>query len=194
MSKVIPVVGGTIGIGHALRADYMATAPLHIPGKDGRPVKTELVIVRDPVGPEDGGVGTEKINWWHRPDDIRDDDVNFPHNHPWGFHSKVLHGGMTERRWIVGPDGRWTGETVDFTYVEGDEYTIGAEEFHMVVEIQPKTVTHMHCGTAKPGNAWGYLNLNTGLYEPAQKDPRFLERLQINNRWMLPPDPVVVKS
>ena len=48
-------------------------APKHIPNADGWPFKTELVLLRSEVR-------TDKINYWHGPDDDRD-----PHNHPWKF-------------------------------------------------------------------------------------------------------------
>lgn len=195
---LIEIQGATIGAGLPLTAAAFAKPPLNIPGDDGRPYKTELVVERGPHC-------TVKINWWHGPDDTG--SRARPHNHPWGFTSVVLHGAITHTRFRVVPATHDAGsgdygsgpeyasapialpprvEQVTETIQAGQSYWVGRDEYHLVTAVEPGTVTRMVCGEAAPGNAWGYLDLETGAHMAAVPDPEFRARLAACNPWMTP--------
>ena len=172
----------TIAAGLPLTSDAYAKPPLNIPGDDGRPYKTELVIERSPER-------TVKINWWHAPDDAG--SRARPHNHPWDFTSTVLHGAITHTRYLSGSGGTPEAPrilTTTETIRAGESYTVRAYEHHLVVYVEPGTVTRMECGplggTEPPGASWGYLDTVTGEHVPATPDPEFRARLAAINPWM----------
>ena len=144
--------------------------PLHIPDGKGGTYKTELVLFSSRER-------TEKINWWHS-----GDPRNTPHNHPWDFTSTILSGGYTEDRWSKSViSGDWIKTTTQYTCgsegILNAKNTIQANEFHVVYDILPDTVTHMVCGEVAKSSEWGYLNLETYSYIKAEKDPEFFKCL-----------------
>ena len=161
--------------GLPISAAHLQTPPIHIPDGSGGAYKTELVLFRDPT------TRTEKVIWWHA-DDPRPD----PHNHPWGFTSSILAGGYTEERYDV------SGHLFEtHIYRAGDINSVAANDFHRVVDVQPGTVTHLVCGPAAEGNAWGYRAKDTGDYYPFQ-DPlagtsTFLDEMRAINPHMARP-------
>lgn len=172
----------TIAAGLPLASAALAKPPLNIPGDDGRPYKTELVVERTPER-------TVKLNWWHGPDDVG--DRARPHNHPWDFTSTVLHGAITHTRYLSGRGGDHP-RILDSTETirAGESYTVRAFEYHLVTAIEPGTVTRMECGpiggTEPPGESWGYLDMVTGEHIQATPDPEFRARLAAANPWMAP--------
>lgn len=167
--------GRTLGLGLPLQAGDFASPPLHIPNGDGLIYKTELVIKRDPL------TETIKVNWWHLPDDVG--GRARPHNHPWDFSSTVLHGALTERRYTFNDDG--TPLVEELTHRAGETYSLPRGDYHVVVYVEPGTVTLMRCGPAAPGNEWGYLNLATAQHESVTPDPTFRAKLAESNRFLL---------
>lgn len=163
-------VKDTTTAGLALEHLALEKPPLHIPNAAGEPYKTELVLYRSPDQ-------TVKVNFWHLPDDDRS-----PHNHPWRFVSEILHGGYEEKRFWV-EDGVVKSE--ECAYSRGDTNVVDTNIFHLVTKVEPGTVTRMTCGKASDGNEWGYLDVNSGTYTPAEPDPTFLERLRANNRFLI---------
>lgn len=158
--------------GLALANKLFESRPLHIPNVAGEPYKTELVIERDPE------VKTVKVNWWHQPDDDRD-----PHSHPWDFRATILRGGYKEIRYWIDENGKLQSEK--FTYIAGEINNIKRDEFHLVTDIEAGTVSYMECNHANPGNAWGYLDINSGEKRDADPDPTFIAKLQHLNRVMI---------
>lgn len=154
-----------------LKLSFFELPPRLIPNAKGEGYKTELIQVQSPDL-------TVKWNWWHLPDCDR-----LPHNHPWNFTSLIHYGGYTERRFWV-ENGKVYSE--ERTYKEGEVNQINKDEFHLVTSVLPRTLTQMTCLEATKGNAWGYLDIDTGLYIPAQKDPDFMERLYKLNPFLRP--------
>lgn len=169
-----PAQTTTVGLGLPLTADAWKSPPLHIPDANGRVYKTELVLKRDPA------TETVKINWWHGPDDVG--ERARPHNHPWDFESTVLHGAITERRYTFNDDG--TPLVEELTHRAGETYSMPRGQYHLVICVEPGTVTMMKCGPAAPGNEWGYLELLSAQHESAKPDPDFRAKLVENNRFM----------
>jgi hypothetical protein len=159
--------------GFALTHALLSAPPIHIPNRDGFPFKTDLVLERDPA------TRTVKLTWWHA-----DDDRGDPHNHPWNFESTILFGGYTDERWVLGPDGSITHHVRVLR--AGDVNIVPRQDFHRVFDVLPGTVTNMVTGPARPNNEWGYLNVESGVYTRATKDPDFATRLRDNNRFMKP--------
>lgn len=152
--------------GLALSHKTMSAPPVHIPDGKGGAFKTELTVARSPEY-------TEKYLWWYA-----DDPRPEYHNHPWPFESTILSGGYTEHRvWIE--DGRLRRETRN--YREGDVNQVNAGVYHVVVNVLPGTATHLICGKASEGNAWGYLDLETLEHNPAKKEEGFMEKMQAIN-------------
>jgi len=146
--------------------------PLHIPGTDNQPYKTELVISRE----EDGSC--EKINWWHAPDDIGERAL--PHNHPWAFESQVIHGLLIEERWVL-VDGVWQMSTL--THKKGNHYFMAADQYHRVIGVQIGTVTRMSCDRRE--HDWTYLDPRTGEIIPVPPyDEGYEKRLRDNNKFL----------
>lgn len=151
--------------------------PLHIPDGKGGTYKTELVLFSSPER-------TEKVNWWHG-----DDPRQEPHNHPWknnegvSFVSTILKGGYTERKTET-LNGEWSNYIVS-KYGEGDKNIVKHNEFHVVYDVLPNTVTHMVCYDQVENNEWGYLDLETMEYVKAEKDPEFFKNLCNQNSFML---------
>lgn len=186
----------TIAASLPLTSDALAKPPLNIPGDDGRPYKTELVVSRSPER-------TVKINWWHGPDDTG--SRARPHSHPWSFTSTVLHGAITHTRFRFipaihdagmgdyGSGPEYSGgtliqsasvERITETIRAGQSYAVAANEYHLVTAVEPGTVTRMECGPLENGGSWGYLDLETGEHVPATADPSFRARLVAANPWM----------
>lgn len=160
----------TTAAGLARTHTRFSKAPLHIPNSKGEPFKTELVEVHSDEL-------TIKWNFWHLPDDLRD-----PHNHPWrSVTCTILNGGYTEERYFLDH-----GEVKKVTNVHrvGDVNSFGPKAFHIVTEVLPDTVTRMVCGHVMEGYEWGYLDIKTGKYTVAEKDPDFMKRLKDNNRFL----------
>jgi hypothetical protein len=178
--------GKTTTSGAPLRHAEYTRPPLHIPNELGQPVKTELVISRDPDG------STIKMNWWHLPDVVG--GRKRPHNHPWSFDSDVLHGGFTEERYTPVDSKPGYFSVTTLTHKAGDKYTLRADEFHVVTAVEPGTVTRMTCGKAAPENEWGYIEVDAseysalgqvrGEYTRAQKDPAFQEHFERLNPFL----------
>ncbi len=170
--------GSTISLGLPLSSNAWAIPPLHIPNSENEIYKTELTIERN-------SEFVHKINWWYAPDtkDIR----ALPHNHPWAFTSKVLHGRLVEKRWTPIYDGNnIIGYGVaELIHKAGETYECPADAFHIVTEIDTGTVTEMICGPVV-NNPWGYLNPETLEFIAAVSDPAFLERLWNNNTFKRP--------
>lgn len=144
--------------------------PLHIPNIHGEPFKTELVEVRSPEK-------TIKWNFWHLPDDRGD-----PHNHPWDMvEATIISGGYTEERYWL-ENGKVKHATM--IHRADDINRFSNLIFHAVTEVLPNTVTRMVCGQANPEQEWGYLDIKTGVYTRANKDPNFMARLKANNRFL----------
>lgn len=178
MTDKIPVPS-TTSAGAPLFAAMFVTVPIHIPDDDDGAYKTELVIKRDPA------TETLKVLWWHG-----SDPRTTPHNHPWkdkdgiSFVSEILSGGYTEDRYTV-VDGRVVKETK--SYRAGDKNIVPYDSYHYVYDVRKDTCTWLRTGPAVPGNVWGYLDPETGLYSPYEKDPTFLGRLQkLNPHLRLP--------
>jgi hypothetical protein len=147
--------------------------PMMIPNAEGKPYKLEQVI-------EASEEETEKRNWWFLPDDNRI-PVNLPHSHPWDFESTIQQGRYTERvYWLV--DGELRSE--ERTYRAGEKNVNSKDTYHFVIDVEPGTATHMRCGRANPGMAWGYLDLETLKHVPATKDPTFFAKLTALNPYM----------
>ena len=142
-------------LGTSLEAPAFGEAPIHVPvgfGKNPRHTyKSELVLVRDP------GVRTLKMLWWHDRDPRAE-----PHCHPWNFRSAILAGGYDEVRYWLDEAGEVQQEQC--SWVAGNINVVPANVFHCVTNVQPGTVTLLDCGPANSGNAWGYLDPETGIY------------------------------
>ena len=143
--------------------------PIHIPDDNGGAFKTELAVMRSPEK-------TVKYLWWHG-----DDPRKTPHNHPWAFSSEILSGGYTEDRYTL-IDGEVVKETL--SHVAGDVNTVPANVFHVVYDVLEGTTTKLTCGEASEGNSWGYLDIESGKYTEAEKDPEFFAKLQAINPHM----------
>jgi hypothetical protein len=148
-------------------SNNLESPPVHIPDGKGGAYKTELALFRS-------AERTEKIIWWHS-----DDPRKEPHNHPWYFESTILSGGYTEARWWIDENNELQTKVID--YRAGDVNIVPANVYHVVYNIQPKTVTHLRCGQASENNAWGYLNLQTLEHVPATSDPAFLTQIRLIN-------------
>lgn len=155
--------------GHTALSQGMSP-PLHLPNKQGEPVKTELVLERS-------AERTVKLNWWHLPDVDR-----HPHNHPWEVvECHILQGGYTEERYWL-DNGVLKSST--HTYRAGDINRFTHNVFHLVRTIEPGTLSKMACGPEVANNEWGYLDLKTKKYVRAKEDPGFMKRLEENNKFL----------
>lgn len=56
-----------------------------------------------------------------------------------------------------------------------------AEEFHLISDVLPGTVTRMTCGALKNGGEWRLMNPDTGETWAAQPDPAFRAALNAIN-------------
>lgn len=170
MDRVTTTTGG-----QPLASAQLESPPIHIPDGKGGAYKTELAIERTPDR-------TVKILWWHA-----DDPRPEPHNHPWPFKSEILSGGYSETRYWV-EDGKVIVE--EKTYRKGDINDMPDNVFHVVHDVQPKTVTRLTCGKAAPNNEWGYLDTTTGAYtsarDPKFADNEFIDKLRAINPHMRP--------
>lgn len=160
--------------GFALENNNLESPPAHIPDGSGGSYKTELALVRTPER-------TEKIIWWHS-----GDPRLTPHNHPWRFESTILSGGYTEDRWWIDTNGELQHDTITYRSDDLNKNIVELNVFHVVRDVQPKTVTRLLCGPATPGNVWGYLDLSSKEYVEAEKDPNFLDMLREINPHMRP--------
>lgn len=155
---------GTTTGGFSLSHGELQCPPVHIPDETGGAYKTELVISRSKNK-------TEKILWWHG-----DDPRPTPHNHPWDFTSQILSGGYTEHKFWITKGGKLKQQTK--TYKEGDLNIVKKNQYHVVVDVLPNTVTRLTCGKATEGNKWGYFDVDEMEYYDAEKDPKFIEEIQ----------------
>lgn len=135
--------------------------PIQVPNDHGGFYKIELVISRD------SEEGTEKTLWW-----FEDDPRTQPHNHPWEFSSKILHGGYSEDRYWIEVDGSIGYERL--THVAGETNTVPVDVYHNVVDVLPGTTTRMTCGPVM--GPWNYLDIHTGELI-AVDDPRIIEEV-----------------
>lgn len=123
------------------------------------PYKAEFTL-QDRPGP------LRRINIWFEPD-LRGDNAPRPHSHPWPFQAHVLAGGYTETRFAV------TGGAVDLTVAEhetGATNPLPRDLFHEVTGLHTEpggTLTLMTATGPGVRGGWGYLDPNTGEYEPA---------------------------
>jgi hypothetical protein len=131
------------------------------------------VIKRDPK------VETIKLHWWYKADTL---DTP-PHSHPWDFKSEILVGGYKEQVWWVDSDGVVQNDIR--TYKVGDFNTNTIGTYHLVISVEPGTVTKMTTGPATEGNTWGWLDVETGNHLEATLDPNFLDKQKVLNPWML---------
>lgn len=145
----------TTSLGLATSNNSIGT-PTRIPSgtydPDGNPlvIKEETVIYRaDPSSPAEYQ-HTIKMNRWSGLPDLR------LHTHPWvSFQGLVVKGKIRFETW----DLRYPRFTPNYsTYTEGEVHTSHWYEAHMVTEVDPGTVTIMHCGENLPGGAWGHFN------------------------------------
>lgn len=154
--------------GLALVAGHFEAPPFIVPNSKGDAFKIEQVVERSPER-------TVKLVWWFLPDDDRD-----PHNHPWAFDSEILDGGYTSvTYWLENGEVK----TEERIVCKGMTVHYPLNEYHIVKDVLPGTRTRMTCGKATPGNAWGYLDLTTGLEYRAAPDPSFMERMLALNPW-----------
>lgn len=159
----------TTKTGQSLTSMAFEEPPIHVPDEKGGAYKTELAVLKSPEK-------TIKYIWWHG-----GDPRSTPHNHPWEFTSTILSGGYTEDRYkVVG--GKVEKETI--THVAGGENHVPSDVFHVVYDVLKGTSTRLVCGQASEGNSWGYLDVNTGDYTEAEKDPAFFEKLKAINPHM----------
>lgn len=148
-----------------LTSATFSDVPWVVPGADGSPVRTQLVIQRAAAT---GGV---KIHWWHGP------DTGLPHSHPWDFTSEVLYGEITELRISVVD---WVATERTLTHRAGETYTMPWKDYHRVISVAPGTVTRMTFGppVADP-NDWGWWDGEKHV--TATPDPDFLARRKALN-------------
>jgi hypothetical protein len=153
-------------------SNNLESPPVHIPNGNGGAYKTELALFRSQER-------TEKIIWWHT-----DDPRQEPHNHPWRFESTILSGGYSENRWWFDENGAL--QQSSRTYRKGDVNTVEANVFHVVFDVEPKTVTHLICGNASENNIWGYLSLEDFTYFDAERNPDFVDLIRAINPHLRP--------
>lgn len=167
--------------------------PLHIPcpvPPGGDPAvfdtyKTETVLY-------DGVRGTIKVNHWGAGDPRPE-----PHSHPWNgerdgtprvaFISTIIRGGYTEK--ITRRDGT---ETIR-TFRAGDKNVSMSDEFHVVYDVLPNTVTLMVCSPRVDGSPYGYLvddgeggKKYVDSKDPQFGDPTFFARFTLLNPFRRP--------
>lgn len=195
--------GLTAGMGLSTMASLLTRGPIHVPDLGGGTYKTEIALydgpgvdVLVPYYPEVGGglpqpielkIGTLKLTWWHA-----GDPRPLPHNHPWrdeggvSFRSSILSGGYTETVY------RLDGSTEQRVYRAGDVNIARHDEYHVVSEVLPQTVTLMACGPrVKPEEGqspWGYLltgddgrMVAVGPTHPSVMDPGAGDRFKALN-------------
>jgi hypothetical protein len=144
---------------------------LLVPDPDCVGYKAEFVLFRD-------AVRTVKLNKWFKPD-LRSGESPKPHGHPWAFEARLLAGGYTEHRYIIGRSAYQVQ-----THLVGDLNSIDLSDFHEVTEIldPENTLSLMVCGPGIQGN-WGYLDPHTGVVRENTPDPTFRDRVvQLNPR------------
>jgi len=62
-----------------------------------------------------------------------DSDKGLPHDHPFGFHSKILFGGYTEMVYHLNPDGTWNSEM--FVRRPHDSFFVAATHIHEIIVL-----------------------------------------------------------
>jgi hypothetical protein len=207
--------GTTAGFDLSTEASLLMRAPIHIPNLAEGSYKTEVTLYDGPeadilvpywVETEEEGppwmtgkakrmvlkyrgrqVGTLKLTWWHA-----GDPRPLPHNHPWrdedgvSFRSSILSGGYTETVY------RLDGSTEERVYRAGDVNIARHDEYHVVSDVLPQTVTLMACGPrVKPEEGqspWGYLltgddgrMVAVGPTHPSVMDPGAGDRFKALN-------------
>lgn len=195
--------GLTAGMGLSTTASLLTRGPIHVPDLGNGTYKTEIVLYDGPgvdvlalyylegaggrpPAPEIK-VGTLKLTWWHA-----GDPRPLPHNHPWrdkdgiSFRSSILSGGYTETVY------RLDGSTEQRVYRAGDVNVARHDEYHVVSDVLPQTVTLMACGPrVKPEEGqspWGYLltgddgrMVPVGPTHPSVMDPGAGDRFKALN-------------
>lgn len=136
----------------------------------GEAYKAELTLLKT-------ATRTVRLNVWFAPD-LRGGNAPKPHNHPWDFHSTILHGSYAEDRYDL-RDGQ-VHHKADVEHRANEVNQIGRATFHEVTAVEPgRTMTLMLCG---PGmDTWSYLNPDTAELTKATPPPRFTELLQALN-------------
>lgn len=203
----------TAGFGLSTVAGMLTRAPIHIPDLGVGSYKTEVTLYdgsatelivpywvksdKEPRGlvVNEGLIwnstlikmGTLKLTWWHA-----GDPRPLPHNHPWrdkdgvSFYSSILSGGYTETVY------RLDGSTEERVYRAGDVNVARHDEYHVVGDVLPQTVTLMACGPrVKPEEGqspWGYLltgddgrMVPVGPTHPSVMDPGAGDRFKALN-------------
>ena len=154
--------------GQDIKFHSMEKAPLHIPDGKGGSFKTELTVFRSEEE-------TQKYLWWHG-----DDPRGEPHNHPWDFSSKILHGGYTEDRWELNSSSELIKRTRIYRAdgsLDGNENIVPKDTYHIVRDVLKGTVTHLTCGPAREDNEWGYIDIENSEYTRAESDKDFFSEL-----------------
>lgn len=152
--------GATTSLGASLTSSYFASTPIAVPvmvGENPTTVfKRELVLERNP------SKRTIKLMEW-----LSDDPREKPHDHPFEFDSKILEGGYEEEVfWLENGEVK----TEMRSYKKGDINRFRHGFFHNVRSVEKGTATLLLCGPSRPGNPWGYLDINTGNYVPHQQE------------------------
>lgn len=130
-----------------------------IPAPDGGIIKAECT--RAGIEPSH----TERLTKWVKPD-IR------PHNHPWQiFESTVVSGMLIERRFYT------DGSFEDFVRSAGETYTCDAIVIHMIIHVEPGTVTHMRMTP----NVLKWNSFDKDTFEPVPFDPAFIAAFKAMN-------------
>jgi len=151
----------TTTAGIIAKNDWFASAPIRIPKMNGEGYfRTAIDVFRSPET-------TIKIHYWHS-----EDGLEKPHNHPWNtdgvsFQSHILSGGYKETVYWL--DNAGAVQSLERTFRAGDVNTALYEQYHVVSEVLPNTITLMVCGAQFPNNEWGYLDIETGEYKKAEK-------------------------
>lgn len=95
------------------------------------------------------------VHWIFKRDDDRD-----PHDHPFTFWSLILRGGYTERLFDIAPKKMRTFTSTVKTWRRWSLHQMSRRQAHMVIGLQPGTVTLLLCGPkdnqADPKNEWGF--------------------------------------
>lgn len=132
-----------------------------VPDEDtGRMYKAEFTLQDHPDGL------LRRINLWFE-GDVRGKGRPRPHSHPWPFRAHVLTGGYSEARYVL-DDGDVRQEHAD--HRPGDANTLPRELFHEVTELHDapgRVLTLMVSSGPGVRGGWGYLDPDTGHYDPA---------------------------
>lgn len=130
-----------------------------------RPYKAEFTLQDHGTVPS--GL-LRRVNIWFEPD-LRGDARPMPHSHPWPFTAHPLDGGYAETRYIRAGDG--TVEASWHVHAPGDANVLPRDLFHEVTElhagVQEHPLTLMVATGPGVRGGWGYVDPDTGHYDPA---------------------------